>query len=286
MLTDVGGIRVGHWTDAAARTGCTVVLLPEGSIASGEVRGGAPASRELALLAPERTVGEVHAVVLTGGSTFGLAAADGVLRYCEEHGVGIETPAGRVPIVPAMALFDLSVGDPSVRPGPEHGYQAASTATSGTIELGLVGAGTGATVSKWLGAGGIPGGLVSASATASDVVVSALIAVNAVGGIDRDGGEASRFAAGIESGGRPATLVGNTTIGVIATNARLDKVGCLLVAQSGHDGLARALVPAHTRFDGDAFVVPATGQVDGDLDVVRVLATAVVEQAIREAERD
>ncbi len=281
MITDVPGIRVGHWTDRVARTGCTVVLLPEGSVASGEIRGGAPASRELALLAPERSVGEIHAMVLTGGSTFGLAAADGVLRYCEERGIGIETPAGRVPIVPTMGLYDLAVGDAGVRPGPAQGYEAATSATDGPIELGLVGAGTGATVAKWSGAEGTPAGLVSATARAGEVVVSTLIAVNAVGNVDHDGGEAARFAASIESGRRPTTLVGNTTIGMVATNARLDKVGCLLVALNGHDGLARSLVPAHTRFDGDALVVAATGAVDGDLDVVRVLATAVVEQAIR-----
>ena len=295
MITDVDGIRVGHWTDADARTGCTVVLLPAGTVGSVEVRGGAPASRELALLAPEKTVAEVHAVLLTGGSTFGLAATDGVLRWCEERGIGIATPAGPVPIVPAMGLFDLSVGDPSVRPGPEQGYEAACTAASGRVELGLVGAGTGATVSKWSGSAGVPGGLVSASARAGGLVVSALIAVNAVGDVDHDGSGAARFAAAVGTGPRPATLIGNTTIGVIATNARLDKVGCSLVAQNGHDGLARSLVPAHTRFDGDALVVAATGAAAGDgdgvgepdgavdrgVDVVRVLATAAVEQAVR-----
>ncbi len=281
MITDVEGVRVGHWTDAEARTGCTVVLLPAGTVASGEVRGGAPASRELALLAPEKTVGEVHAVVLAGGSTFGLASADGVLRWCEEQGVGIETPAGRVPIVPAMALYDLSVGDPSVRPGPEEGYRAASSATSDAVELGTVGAGTGATVSKWSGGEGEPAGLASATARAGELVVSTLLAVNAVGDVDRDGGQLARFADAIESGRRPATLVGNTTVGVVVTNARLDKVGCLLVAQSGHDGLARALAPAHTRYDGDAFVVAATGAVDADIDVTRILATAAVEDAVR-----
>lgn len=285
MITDVAGVRVGHWTDPVAHTGCTVVLLPAGTVASGEVRGGAPASRELALLEPGRLVDQVDAVTLCGGSAFGLAAADGVMRFCEEQGRGFPTSAGPVPIVPALALFDLTVGDASVRPTAESGHMAATAATGGPIELGPVGAGCGATVGKWRGGRGRPGGLVSATVRPTDggaLVVSALLAVNGVGDVEAEpaGAHGDVVAAPM------ARPFGNTTIGVIATNARLDKGGCHLVAQSGHDGLARALFPAHTRFDGDGLIVAATGSFDDgddrdDVDLVRILATIAVERAIR-----
>src|SRR5690606_8594818 len=188
VITDVPGVRVGHWTDRRARTGCTVVLLPEGTVASGEVRGGAPAARETALLDPTRTVTRLDAVVLTGGSAFGLASADGVMRFCEERGLGVPTPAGPVPIVVALGLFDLPVGDASVRPGPEEGYAACVAATDGPVETGLVGAGTGATVGTGEAPAGPgeppprrPGGLVTAAVRAGDLVVAALVVVNAAG---------------------------------------------------------------------------------------------------------
>lgn len=285
MITDVLGVQVGHWTDPVARTGCTVVLLPAGTVASGEVRGGAPASRELALLEPGRLVDRVDAVVLCGGSAFGLAAADGVMRFCEEQGRGFPTPAGPVPIVPALALFDLAVGDASVRPTAEAGYTASTAAVAGPVELGQVGAGCGATVDKWRGGEGRAGGLASSTIRPTDgdaLVVSVLLAVNGVGAIGEIGAESERahgdVAAVIQRGARP---FGNTTIGVIATNARIDKEGCHLVAQSGHDGLARALFPAHTRFDGDGLIAAATGSIDGDLDLICVLATTAVERAVR-----
>jgi L-aminopeptidase/D-esterase-like protein len=151
VITDVAGVRVGHWTDPVARTGCTVVLLPEGTTASGEVRGGAPGTREFELLAPERLVQSVDAVVLTGGSAFGLAACDGVMRWCEEHGRGLPTRAARIPIVVGAVLYDLAVGDATVRPGAAEGYAACEAATGGSFAVGRVGAGTGATVAKWLG---------------------------------------------------------------------------------------------------------------------------------------
>ena len=285
MITDVAGLRVGHWTDAAARTGCTVVLFPDGTVASGEVRGSAPATRDFELLAPARTVSRIDAVVLTGGSAFGLAAADGVMRFCEERGRGFVTPAGPVPIVVALGLFDLAVGDPSVRPGAEQGYAACEAATEGPIELGAVGAGTGATVAK-LDASRPPrsGGLVSARAQAGDLRVAALVVVNAVGTPGGDDAAALNLAATQDDAWRRVTGTGfgNTTVGLLATNARLDKLGCHLVAQGAHDGLARALFPAHTRGDGDAFVAAATGDMaaDVDVDVVRALAVHVVAQAI------
>lgn len=279
MITDVVGLRVGSWTDRVAVTGCTVVLFPEGTVASGEVRGGAPATREVAMLDPVRTVDRIDAVVLAGGSAFGLAACDGVVRFCEERGMGAATPAGVVPIVVGLGLYDLAVGDPSVRPGPDQGYAACEAATAaGSVELGTVGAGTGATVAD--GAGGRrAGGLGSATATAGDLVVSALVAVNAAGAIGADDDTATGVAERVAAAS--ATLLENTTIGVVATNATLDKLGCHLVAQSAHDGLARAVFPAHTRFDGDAFVAAAVGAVPAKVDAVRALAIHAVAAAIR-----
>ena len=289
MLGVGGGVLVGHWTDEVARTGCTVLVFPEGTTASGEIRGGAPATRDFALLAPERTVGHVDAVVLTGGSAFGLAAADGVMRWCEEQGRGFETRGGRVPIVVGLSLYDLAEGDGSVRPGPDAGYAAAQAAREGHPALGRVGAGTGATMNKWRGAEHRePGGLGGALLRADDVLVGALVAVNASGAIN-DGLVVDSLVAGayehrpadpFASPGDAGTLT-NTTIGVVATNAVLDKLGCRRVARSGHSGMARALLPAHTDGDGDALVVGATGQVEADFGLVRLMAAAAVETAIR-----
>ena len=291
MITDVAGVRVGHWTDPQAATGCTVVLFPEGTVASGEVRGGAPAEREMALLEPSRLVNRLDGLLLTGGSAFGLAAADGVMRYCEEQGQGMPTPAGVVPIVVALGLFDLRRGGSSVRPGPEQGYAACQAAESGPIELGRVGAGTGATVDRMaLVVGkGLPrsGGLVSATvrsqvpggeAQGGEVVVSCLVAVNAYGGPGRDHEMPHDVAVRAQTQAGP---LGHTTIGVVASNAVLDKLGCFLLAQSAHDGLARAIFPAHTRFDGDAFVAAAVCTVEVDLDVVRMLGVRAVAEAVR-----
>jgi L-aminopeptidase/D-esterase-like protein len=284
MVTDVAGVRVGHWTDPEARTGCTVVLFPDGTVASGDVRGGAPATRELELLDPRRTVSRIDAVLLTGGSAFGLAAADGAMRFCEERGMGFATPAGPVPIVVALALFDLGVGDPAARPGPDEGYAACVAATDGPVELGLIGAGAGATVAK-LGRARDrrPGGLVSAGAEGGGLRVAALVAVNASGTPGADDRMALELAGARDVAEARVTGTGfvNTTIGVVATNARLDKMACHLVAQGGHDGLARSLFPAHTRADGDAFVAAATGEVEADVDVVRALAVHVVAEAVR-----
>jgi L-aminopeptidase/D-esterase-like protein len=281
VITEVAGVRVGHWTDEAARTGCTVVLMPAGTVASGEVRGGAPGTREWDLLAPERMVQHVDAVVLCGGSAFGLAAADGVMRWCEERGIGFPTSAGPVPIVVAAVLYDLSVGDATVRPDAAAGYQACVSASDGDLPTGPVGVGTGATVATWRGLGGRrPGGVGTASARSGDLVVGALMAVNAYGDVIPEGVRRGREGEGVWG---PATVspVESTTIGVVATNARLDKVGCLLVAQSAHDGLARALDPVHTTVDGDAVVAAATGAVEAGVDQVRALAAQVVEEAVR-----
>lgn len=281
-LTDVAGIAVGHWSDPQARTGCTVVLVPEGTVASIDVQGGSPASRETALLEPARSVQTIDAVVLTGGSAFGLASADGCVAHLETLGRGHVTPFARVPIVPALGLFDLGVGDPSVRPGAAQGRFAAEQASTKPHEVGLVGAGTGCTVDKWLGVARTrPAGLVAASALVGEVVIATLIAVNAVGSVGTDVGDgpAEIFRA-------PTDL--NTTIGVVATSATLDKVACKLLAQSAHDALARTIFPTHTRYDGDAFIAVATGREPAldamaapmFVDALRIAVTRMVARAI------
>jgi L-aminopeptidase/D-esterase-like protein len=281
-VTAVDGVRVGHWTDDVARTGCTVVLLPEGTVASGEVRGGAPAAREMALLDPSRTVSRIDAVVLTGGSAFGLASADGVMRFCEERGIGFPTAGGPVPIVVTLGLYDLAQGDGSVRPGPDEGYAACEAASADDAPLGAVGAGTGATIAKWQGRDHArPGGLGGAVLRHGDLVVAALVAVNAYGDILEPGDDTPRIPAPpIETA---AAAFANTTIGVIVTNAALTKGECLLVAQSGHDGMSRALSPTHSTADGDALIAAATGVVPAEIEPVRSLAAVVVERAIRAA---
>ena len=318
MLSDIEGVLVGHVTDAVARTGCTVVVLPEGTVASGEVRGGAPATREFALLDPQRLVDRVDAVVLSGGSAFGLAAADGVMQGLAERGRGFPTGGGRVPIVVGMCLFDLLEGDGSVRPGVTDGSDALDDAlaappsgptrrpvsgSGGTgiavSSLGRVGAGTGATVGKWRGPQHArPGGLGTASIRRGELVVSALVAVNAFGDIEPGpGGEPvpldeisvdpvpGALAPEVRGVGGDAGEVapgsGHTTLGVVVTNARLDKAACHLVAQGAHDGYARALFPPHTRVDGDAVVAAATGEVEADVDLVRLLTVRAVDAAIR-----
>lgn len=279
MITDIPGVLVGHWTDAEARTGCTVVVLPEGSVASGEIRGGAPATREFALLDPLRTVANVDAVVLSGGSAFGLAAGTGVAEWLEEQDRGFKTAHGRVPIVVGMSLYDLGVGDASVRPNASHGRAAAEAASSQSGGLGAIGAGTGATVGKWAGRElATAGGLGAATYRSGDVIVSALIAVNAVGFID-DGSSVADI--GSPALSAPIDDPTNTTIGIIVTNATADKTLCHWLAQSGHDGLARSLLPAHTSADGDALVAAATGSVEADPFHLRLLAQQAVAAAVR-----
>lgn len=297
MDLEVPGVEIGHWTNPEARTGCTVMVLPPGTVASGEVRGGAPATRDFELLAPQRMVDCVDAVVLAGGSAFGLAAADGVMEVLEAEGRGFDTPHGRVPIVVAMALYDLGVGDATVRPDAAAGRHAATNRSS-TSPAGAVGAGTGATVSKWLGAENAqPGGLGIAAVRREELVVGAVVAVNAAGSPDYAPGTAPHRSAGMTAGGTldqiaAGTFSGwedradpftNTTLCAVVTNAALSKLDCFWVAQGGHDGLARALVPAHCRSDGDAVVAAATGAVPAAVDDVRLLAVAAVVKAVQSA---
>jgi L-aminopeptidase/D-esterase-like protein len=277
VITDVPGVRVGHHTNAAGRTGCTVVLPPPGGVAGGEIRGGAPAERDFALLAPERSVQRVDAVVLTGGSVFGLAAVDGALRWCEDQQLGLYTPGGRIPIVVGLSIYDLLVAEPGVRPTADDGYAACSMATADPPETGRVGAGTGATAGNWRGPDAArPAGLASASERHGDLVVGALVVVNAFGDALKQPAERPSLDAL-----RAPRFTGNTTLAVVATNARLDKIGCHLTAQSAHDGFARALEPAHTTQDGDAAIAIATGETEAPLDAVRMLAARAVESAIR-----
>ncbi len=284
MLTDVSGVEVGHWTSDAGDTGCTVIILPETTVASGEVRGGAPATREFALLDPSRMMQQVDAVVLSGGSAFGLATADGVMRYLAEQGRGFSTVGGVVPIVVGLCIYDLTEAaglDPDARPGAEAGRAAAAAASGGPVPTGRVGGGAGATYRKWWGRDGRrPGGLGSATVREGAVVVSALIVVNALGDIDPGDGSTPDLVPPPVSA-TEADFGTNTTIGIIVTNAAIDKMGCHLLAQAGHDGLARALVPAHTAADGDALVAAATGQVEADLTRLRTMATTAVVRAIR-----
>lgn len=274
MVALIDGVAVGHWTDRVARTGCTVVRFPGGTVASGEVRGGAPATREFALLAPERTVDRLDAVCLSGGSAFGLAACDGVLRELAGAGVGFPTRGGPIPIVVGLSLFDLTVGDGAVRPGPEEGAAATRAATGEAPDLGSVGAGAGATTGQWDDPAATgPGGLVAARVEADGATVAALLAVNAAGWPD-DGTQRLPRAGTSPFGAA-------TTIGVVMTDSPLDKLGCLRLAQGAHDGLARALVPVHTARDGDAVVAAATGRGrPADPDLLRWLAVTATERAI------
>ena len=301
----IEGLRVGHWTGVA--TGVTVIVAPAGTVGSGEVRGGAPATREFALLEPTCTVSRVDAVVLAGGSAFGLAAADGVMRFLAERGQGYATAGGVVPIVPAAAIFDL-VESSGEKPGADDGYAAAVAALVGSPpQRGRVGAGRGATVGKWHGrehavAGGF--GLAEAEVDGENgtAKVVAMAVVNAVGDVVGADGRVLAGSRALHAGGAFSPAVfgdderANTTLVVVATDASLDKVQCQLVAQSAHDGLARALRPAHTRFDGDLAIALATGtavrnaeeggerEADETLiDRIRIASADATEAAIRDA---
>jgi len=301
-LTDVPGVRVGHWTDRAAGTGCTVVLCPKGAVAGVDVRGGAPGTREIALLDPTCTVDRVHAVLIGGGSAFGLAAADGVMRWLEERGHGFDAGVATVPIVPAAILFDLAIGRADVRPDAAAGYAACEAAHDGPVEQGCVGAGTGATVGKALGmAQATKSGIGSASRRiGSDLAAAALVAVNAVGDVidpadgriiagarRREGGFAGSQQVMESAQERMAQVwrSGNTTIGVIAVNAALTKTTATKVAQMAHDGLARAIRPVHTPVDGDTLFVLSLGDVEADPGLIGAIAADVTAAAVLAAVR-
>jgi|SRR5579884_251765 len=279
-ITDIPGIRVGHDTNLEAGTGCTVVLCDTPTIGGVDVRGGAPATRETDLLRPMNLVEEVNAVVLTGGSAFGLDAASGVMHYLEERGIGFDTGVARVPIVPAAALFDLAFGAANVRPNAEAGYRACMQATGGPVAQGTVGAGTGATVAKMAGpAHMLKGGLGSASVQLPDgTLVGALVVVNALGNIvDPATGQVIAGTQTAEGEDAPQPF-GNTTLAVVATNATLSKVQVNRVARMAHDGMAQAIRPAHTLFDGDtvfALALRPTGENNLDTQISPQLVSMV-----------
>ena len=262
-ITDIPGIRVGHDTNLEAATGCTVIVCDTPAIGGVDVRGGAPATRETELLHPLNLVEQVDAVVLTGGSAYGLDAASGVMRYLEEQGLGYDTGVARIPIVPAAAIFDLGFGSASIRPNAEAGYQACKNATAEPVMQGNIGAGTGATVGKMAGPSFMmKGGLGSASTLLSDgTLVGALVVVNALGDIIDP--QTQKVVAGARNpaghGFLAANPFGNTTIAVVATNASLTKGQTNKIAQMAHDGIAQTIRPAHTMFDGDTIFGLAMG---------------------------
>lgn len=291
-LTDVAGLEVGHHQEAARATGCTVVLARAGAVAGVDVRGAAPGTRETDLLAPVNLVDKVHAVLLSGGSAFGLDAASGVMRWLDERGLGFDVGVARVPIVPAAVLFDLHVGDARVRPNATSGYAACVAASSAPPAQGCVGAGAGATVGKlWGISHAMKSGIGSSSLRLHGVTVAALIACNAVGDVldpstaqvlagarRADGTGLRNTHHSLLAGQTPAFALagGNTTIGVIATDAPLNKTQATKLAQIAHDGLARCISPVHTQLDGDTLFTLATGRAAQAPDLVS-LGAAVVE---------
>jgi L-aminopeptidase/D-esterase-like protein len=297
-ITDVSKIKVGHYTDKKAVTGCTVILCETGAIAGVDVRGSSPGTRETDLLRPMNLVERVHAILLSGGSAFGLDAAGGVMRYLEEQDIGYETLAAKVPIVPAAILFDLNIGSSKIRPGIEEGYKACLAATDKEVAEGCVGAGTGATVGKILG---IERATKSGLGTASckicgDIIVAALVVVNAIGDVT------DPKTGGVLAGPRDQnnkcffntvelltegtysykqnSLPTNTTLGVVATNACLTKEQVNKLAQMAQDGLARAINPSHTMYDGDTIFALSLGDKIGDITMLGTAAAEVVADAI------
>jgi len=300
-LTDVPGIRVGHWTDAEAGTGCTVVIPPPGNIGAVDVRGGGASARETELLAPLAGDREVSALLLTGGSAFGLAAADGVMRWCEEEGLGLDTPGGRVPIVPAAVIYDLGIAGNRRRPGPDEGYAACASASENGHAVGSVGAGTGATVGKLNGQRGwCKGGLGAASARLLDgATVAVLAVVNAFGDVLGEDGEVIAGAWDPEHGFVHASrhvLIAppehprldegqHTTLVCVATDARLTKTEAGQVARMAQAGIARAVSPVNTPLDGDAAFCIATGARPSSAFVCGVVAAELAAEAVRDGVR-
>ncbi|MCL5942352.1 MAG: P1 family peptidase [Actinobacteria bacterium] len=305
----IKGVTVGHSTNQTGGTGCTVVLVPGGAVASLDVRGGAPGTRETDLLSPYSSVGEPHAVVLTGGSAFGLAAADGVVTYLEEQGYGYQTPFGRVPLVAAAVIYDLGLGQAHARPRAEDGYRAAAGASS-LVEEGCVGVGTGATVGKVLGEEGwMKSGFAAAQlCLPSGVTVAAFTVVNAFGDVLAEDGSVLAGARLEPGGGEPGpapscfldthaylltladhprfnSRMEHTTLSVVVTDARLTKTECSQVARMAHDGLARAVSPVHTPVDGDAVFVLSAGARGSSVFQLGAAAADVVAAGIRRAVR-
>jgi L-aminopeptidase/D-esterase-like protein len=301
MALGIDDLAIGHWTDPVGLTGCTVLIPPPGNVASCSVRGGGPGTRETDLLDPQAHLESVSAVLLTGGSAFGLAAAHGVVDWCERAGIGYDRFGRPIPIVPAAVLFDLAVGDWDARPGPAEGEAACAAASTSDGPMGNVGAGTGATVGKVAGPDNMmKGGLGYAVRTVGQVTVGALVAVNAGGDVLDD--DATVLAgARVPGGGRAALRArlaepetageavlpepvppgGGTTLGAVVTNARLTKSEVYRVAVQAHDGMARAILPVHTSYDGDTVFAVSVPRVDASMDLVAVLAEEALADAIR-----
>jgi L-aminopeptidase/D-esterase-like protein len=300
-VTDVDGIKVGHFTDTRRPTGCTVVLCEGGAVAGVSVRGSAPGTRETDLLDPMNMVEKAHAFVLSGGSAFGLETASGVMRFLEERNIGFETRAAKVPIVPAAILFDLGLGDPKIRPNAESGYKAAQGAKTGAVDEGSVGAGAGATIGKAGGGSPMKGGLGTASIRlANGLVVGAIVAVNCAGNVidpktgkiiagarSRDGKGFVDIIETYKATGAAADAPGEaTTIAVVATNAgRLTKAQMKKIAEMSHDGMARAINPAHTMGDGDTVFAlsTATSNATANVTILGALAAETLSEAILRA---
>src|SRR5260370_5080773 len=304
-ITDVQGIRVGHFTDSRRPTGCTVLIFDKSATASLDVRGSAPGTRETDLLSHTNTVQQVQAILLSGGSAYGLDAASGVVRYLEEHGLGIHVGPVTVPIVPAAVIYDLGVGDPKIRPNADSGYQACKADTAGRVAEGNVGAGVGATVGKIFGAKlAMKSGLGTASVRVAEtgIVVSAIVAVNAVGDIvdpktgkiiagarKPDGSGFLDSMAQLRAGREVELPIGaNSTIGVVATNVAFEKVKLTKIAQMAHDGFARTINPVHTLADGDTIFAVATAAIPAKANhgAISSLAAAVMAQAVLRAVRN
>ena len=301
-ITDVQGVKAGHFTDRRRPTGCTVLLFEKGAAAGVDVRGSAPGTRETDLLNPVNSVQQVHAILLAGGSAYGLDAASGVMRYLEEHGLGYHFGSAVVPIVPAAILFDLGVGDPKIRPTAESGYQACRAATAGKVTEGNVGAGAGATVGKMFG---MKSAMKSGIGTASirigktGIVVAAIAAVNAVGDVvDPRTGKIVAGARKPDGSGFMDTMArmreghgvelpagSNTTLGIVATNVALDKTQLTKIAQMSHDGLARTIYPVHTPSDGDTIFAVATAAIAARANhgAIGALAADVLAEAVLRA---
>ncbi len=302
-ITDVAGIEVGHFTETRRPTGCTVVITRAGAVAGVDVRGAAPGTRETDLLSPTNLVDKVHAVLLAGGSAWGLDAAAGVMRWLEEQGIGLEVGPGRIPIVPAAVLFDLYLGDTRIRPDAQAGYAACAAASRSKAAQGNVGAGAGAVIGKIFGAErAMKGGIGSASLSVNGITMGALIACNALGDVvdpftqkiiagarTPDGRSFLDSRRALLAGEPPKRLVPgtNTTIGIIATDAVLTKAQATRLATVGHDGYARSINPAHTMLDGDALFALGTGASgrSGDMMVLATMAAEVVAIAVARAAR-
>lgn len=298
-ITDIEGIKIGHAQSIKGATGCSVILCEEGAVAGVDVRGGAPGTRETDLLNPINMMEKIHAVLLTGGSAFGLDAAGGIMKYLEEKGVGFDVGVTKVPIVCGAALFDLPIGDYKIRPDKDMGYKACLNTDMQELLEGNVGAGTGATVGKILGPEYLmKGGIGTYTLKVGELMVGAIVAVNCLGDvIDSEKGE---IVAGVLSEDKKSfrstedimiakydnkdnLFNGNTTIGAIVTNAKLSKAQINKVAAMAHDGYARSIYPVHTMYDGDTIFSMSTGKIEADVNVVGLLAARVMEKAIVKA---